>query len=209
MPAASRASYASFTTGDDLLLEFRKWPASLHYRVTAVFLGADEDGAWIGGRKGRAVDRGPGRRPNVVSEDWVSFLPYGQGWAARWYARQAAVGRASRYSCYVDITTPAQVDERGVPSVHLVDLDLDVVRTWDDEVEVLDVDEFEEHRLALGYPDGIVKDALRSAAEVRQAMTAGTHPFDGEQAGRRVSSYTAYDEFRLGHSDARLSQRPG
>ncbi|GAA2755150.1 DUF402 domain-containing protein [Actinopolymorpha rutila] len=202
MPSASRASYASFTTGDDLLVEFRKWPATLHYRVTAVFLGADEFGAWVGSMKGRPVDRGAGRRPNVVSEDWVSFLPYGRGWAARWYARQAAAGRASRYSCYVDITTPARLDEHGV---HLVDLDLDVVRTWDGAVEVLDEDEFQEHRRVLGYPEPIVKSALRSVADVREAMTAGTCPFDGEEAGRRVSSSAAYDEFRLRHSDAPLS----
>ncbi len=187
MQSAYRDSYASFTVGDDLLLEFRKWPASLHYRVRAVFLGADETGAWIGATKDRMVDRGPGRRPNVVSQDWVSFLPYGLGWSARWYAGQAAAGRASRYSCYVDITTPAQVDERGV---HLVDLDLDVVRTWDGAVEVLDEDEFEEHRLALGYPEPLVKAALRAAADVRSDMTAGTHPFDGEEAGRRASSFT-------------------
>ncbi|MET9018559.1 DUF402 domain-containing protein [Actinopolymorpha sp. NPDC004070] len=202
MPYASRASYASFTAGDDLLLEFRKWPAALHYRVTAVFLAADGTGAWIGGRKGHPVDRGLGQPPNVVSEDWVSFLPYGLGWAARWYAGRAEAGRASRYSCYVDITTPAQVDDGGV--VHLVDLDLDVVRTWDGAVEVVDVDEFEEHRLVLGYPEAIVKAALRSAAEVREAMTSGSPPFDGEAAGRRVSSFTAYDDFRLRHSDARL-----
>ncbi|MGW0229827.1 DUF402 domain-containing protein [Actinopolymorpha singaporensis] len=129
-------------------------------------------------------------------------VPYGQGWAARWYARQAAAGRASRYSCYVDITTPARVDECGV---HLVDLDLYVVRTWDGDVEVLDEDEFEEHRFALGYPEAIVKAALRSARNVREAMTAATCPFDGDVAGRRVSSFTAYDEIRLGHSDAPLS----
>jgi hypothetical protein len=202
MPSASRTSYASFRAGDDLLVEFRKWPATLHYRVKAVFLGAGETGAWIGGRKGRTVDRGPGRRPNVVSEDWVSFLPYGQGWAARRYARRAATGRASRYSCYVDVTTPAQVDDGGV---HLVDLDLDVVRTWGGVVELLDQDEFEEHRFLLDYPEPIVKSALRSVAGVRAAMTARTRPFDGKEACRRVSSFTAYDEIRLRHSDARLS----
>jgi hypothetical protein len=202
MPSASRDSYASFAAGDDLLLEFRKWPATLHYRVTAVFLGADETGAWIGATKGRPVDRGPGRRPNVVSQDWVCFLPYGLGWSARWYAGRAAAGRASRYSCYVDITTPAQVDERGV---HLVDLDLDVVRTWDGAVEVLDEDEFEEHRHLLGYPGPVVRAALRAVVDVRVAVTAGTKPFDGEEAGRRASSFAVYDEFRLRHSNARLS----
>lgn len=94
------------------------------------------------------------------------------------------------------------MDERGA---HLVDLDLDVVRTWDGAVEVVDEDEFGEHRLVLGYPEPIVKAALRSVVDVREAMTAGTGPFDGQEAGRRVSSFAAYDEIRLRHSDPRLS----
>jgi hypothetical protein len=42
---------------------------------------------------------------------------------------------------------------------------------------VEDEDEFEEHRLSLGYPDAIVEGALHGAAELRTMLTAAEEPF--------------------------------
>ncbi|HEY6738377.1 MAG TPA: DUF402 domain-containing protein [Actinopolymorphaceae bacterium] len=138
-------------------------------------LSVDESGLWARSRGGTLVDRGPGRSPVVSSADAITFFPRGQGWAARWYAGRAASGRASLYSCYVDITTPAVF---GTDTVRLLDLDLDVVRTWDGEVSVVDEEEFAHDRETLGYPPEIAEAASRSATRIRRALEAGTHPFD-------------------------------
>lgn len=41
-----------------------------------------------------------------------------------------------------------------------IDLDLDVVRWLDGSVEIIDVEEFEEHRVALDYPGELVAGAV-------------------------------------------------
>ncbi len=68
---------------------------------------------------------------------------------------------------YCDITTPARWESDD--TVHLIDLDLDVVRRRATGlVELLDEDEFAEHRARFGYPDDVVAEARgRGTAAVR------------------------------------------
>ena len=80
---------------------------------------------------------------------------------------------------YVDITTAA-VWAEGV--VSCVDLDLDVVRGWTGRVWVDDEDEFAEHRVRYGYPDGVVQLATRSCEQVRLAVESHEPPYDGPTA---------------------------
>ncbi|MGH8906304.1 MAG: DUF402 domain-containing protein [Egibacteraceae bacterium] len=78
---------------------------------------------------------------------------------------------------YVNVATPSTWHD-GV--VRFVDLDLDVI--WpagSDQVLLDDEDEFEEHRLAFGYPDALVERARRTAAEVQALFATRTPPFDG------------------------------
>jgi protein associated with RNAse G/E len=77
---------------------------------------------------------------------------------------------------YIDIAAPAAWSSRGAK---LVELDLDVV-VWNDgrPVELVDEDEFEEHRLALGYPDEISTTARTAASRVLEAAATGAAPFN-------------------------------
>jgi len=101
------------------------------------------------------------------------------GWVARWYTRRGETGRASHYSCYVDITTPPRMSE-GL--IELVDLDLDVALTWEGEMVVLDEDEFAEHSVSLGYPPSVIDHALRACEEVQRRVISRAAPFGGEHA---------------------------
>jgi len=38
-----------------LIVEYRKWPARMHYRTTMTLLGTDSAGVWAGSRRGAAV----------------------------------------------------------------------------------------------------------------------------------------------------------
>jgi len=159
----------------ELSVEYRKWPDARHYIATMTLLGEDAAGLWAGTRAGARIERGSGAT-STSSADSVTLFPTKSHWAARWYEAKADQGRAAKFSCYVDIATPAT---RTASGLHLVDLDLDVALTWEGEIVRLDEDEFEHHRSTLGYPAELAQAALAAFDEVHLALTQGAFPFDG------------------------------
>ena len=88
-------------------------------------------------------------------------------------------GEDHRYPVYVDIVTPAAwIDEH---RVEMVDLDLDIVRTQDGAVHVLDEDEFLDHQVRFDYPDWLVDRARTTTAQLALLIEARVEPF-GEAA---------------------------
>lgn len=59
------------------------------------------------------------------------------------------------------------------------DLDLDVAVTWDEEVLVLDEEEFIAHSVELGYPSELQDQARKACGEVLSRVAGGVPPFDG------------------------------
>jgi hypothetical protein len=81
--------------------------------------------------------------------------------------------------------------------VHLIDLDLDVVRRrFTGRVELLDEDEFAENRISFGYPEELVTQAYAAAYWLQDALADGTEPFS--------SAYRRW----LTHVDRRLLEEP-
>jgi uncharacterized protein len=156
-------------TAVDLVL--RKFDGRPHRQVTGRLLGEDAYGTWIATPRGSVVSYHYGDRPTGVTRaDAVRLIPV-EGW---WMAMCLAEPDAR--DMYCDVTTPAEWT--GPSELTVVDLDIDLVRyRADGRVEVEDEDEFEEHRLSLGYPDAIVQGALGGAAELRAALTSGEEPF--------------------------------
>jgi uncharacterized protein len=159
----------------ELIVEYRKWPTRMHYRTTMTALGMDSAGIWAGSRRGAVVVRSDGTTTTFAA-DAVSLFPSNRRWAARWYAKPADSGRAARFRCYLDITTPPVRTDSGI---HLVDLDLDLALTWDDQIVPLDEEEFGRNRLALHYPELLAQQALDTFAEMRIAVAEPAFPFDG------------------------------
>jgi predicted RNA-binding protein associated with RNAse of E/G family len=148
----------------------RKWPDSPHWEHEAVALGADGWGQWVGVAKGTWISR-PGAGFHAHC-DQVVLLPHDDWWVATFYGDDAE----RPVDIYVDITTPVTWDG---DLAHSVDLDLDVVRGLSGQIWVDDEDEFAEHRVSLGYPDDVVKQALAACERVHAALVAGDPPFDG------------------------------
>jgi len=159
----------------EIMVEYRKWPDRLHYRTEMTLLGEDPAGIWAGSRRGAQVVRRDGKS-GAFATDAVTLFPAGRAWAARWYAERTVSGRSAVYRCYVDIATPATRTDAGLC---LVDLDLDVAVTWDDEVVRLDEDEFAENHAVLGYPDAVYRQAVDAFDEMCRALTHRTFPLDG------------------------------
>ena len=82
-------------------------------------------------------------------------------------------GRLST-SSYANVSTPATFDG---DTVRWVDLDLDVT-IRDGVVELVDVDEFDEHRARMAYPDSVIARARGAASELLELATLRKAPFD-------------------------------
>ena len=153
-------------------VEFRKWDGTLHWHYDVARLGEDEHGYWLGGPEGTPVRRGS--EPPISSPRFALLVPRSGWWTATFNDQVA--GSPFGYVVYIDICTPPEWNGETVSSV---DLDLDVAMNADGEVFLLDEDEFEEHRVALGYPDWLVDQARATAAAVAVAIEMGTSPFNG------------------------------
>jgi uncharacterized protein len=160
---------AGRVSGRDVRVVYTKYDGSLHWNETMRFLGEDAHGAWLGAGAGGVSRKGHG--PAVVIEQpHLLLVPAGAWWTATFN------GTPARSEIYCDITSPPRWPHPG--EVTMADLDLDVVRRRaDQQVELLDEDEFAEHQVRYGYPADVIAAAERSAAWLMEAVGARAEPF--------------------------------
>ena len=146
---------------------YTKYDGSAHRDYPARRLNEDALGIWVGVPRGTpSVYHG---RPSNEQIPFALLIPH-HGW---WTGMFNPPPRTSEVYC--DITTPARWEG---DTVHIVDLDLDVVRRRDSGlVELRDEAEFAEHRVPFGYPDDLVTEAYAAARKLLVALGDGTEPF--------------------------------
>jgi protein associated with RNAse G/E len=152
---------------DMVRVVYSKYDGSAHRDYPARRLAEDDLGIWLGVVKGtESVYHG---RPSVEQIPFVLLVPHSAWWTGMFNPPP----RTSEVYC--DMATPARWEG---DTVHIVDLDLDVVRRRaTGAVELLDEDEFDEHRVRFGYPDEVVAEARASAAKLFVELGDGTEPF--------------------------------
>lgn len=165
------------------VVEKRKWDGSVSARW-AVRL-------WLDGRRTHWWTPAGTRRAHLRrGEEEITVLPErtateGRGWIAT--AVLAAGGGVARYE--VDATVGGEREVDGVFAFVDLDLDLEIVGG---RPEVQDLAEFAARRRTMGYPDAVMRGALRSLDEARALHETGRWPFDGSLAvpfsGARSSS---------------------
>jgi protein associated with RNAse G/E len=155
-------------SSDVVRVQYRKYDGRQHRDYPAVRLAEDDSGVWLGVAAGtQSVYHG---RPSVEAIPFVLLVPRNAWWTAMFNPAP----RSSEVYC--DITSPAHWES--VDEVHLIDLDLDVVRRrFTGRVELLDEDEFAENRASFGYPDELVTQAFAAAHWLRAALADDTEPF--------------------------------
>lgn len=158
---------------------FTKWDGTPHWQYDLLVLGADEYGVWVAGAPGGLIRR-PGREI-VADVHWVTLYPRDDMWVATFND----VGGHFSAQVYVDITTVPSWWHRpdGVLEVSAIDLDLDVIRRFDGDLLLDDEDEFDDHRIAMDYPEEIVAGAQAAAERVVRDVGAYAEPFDQIAAG--------------------------
>lgn len=164
--------------GTPVRMAFTKWGDHPHWASdgTLPYLGHDVYGTWLGIPAGTRFSR-PGAE-FITHGTQVILLPHGGRWFAATFYEEVG---GYKWRCYVDITTPPvlatpEVDGAaagpGTPVAKAVDLDLDVVHTFDGAVGVEDEDEFAEHQVAYSYPGDVVAGAERECSRVADDLRA-------------------------------------
>ena len=166
----------ALTRGDTVRLEMTKWGDTPHWEMDGVYLGQDAAGDCIGFPTGTHMSR-PGMSL-TTENDQVGLVPaagtaVGRAWLATFH------GPGGNVWTYVDMTTLPEWDGH---TVRAVDLDLDVIEALDRSEFVDDQDEFDEHRVELGYPREVVDLAMVTRDLVLTAVSDKIPPFDGAAA---------------------------
>ncbi|MBW9092311.1 DUF402 domain-containing protein [Microbacterium jejuense] len=180
--------------GTVLQFRWRKWDGGPHWVNDEVYLGSDRWGDWLGQRAGWRNVR-PGRA-FPAEHDSVTLLPPTGDFA---YTHNAAPHPTR---VYIDVAWDVRWDA-GVPTG--IDMDLDVVRREPAEpyvdregvlrspgdVYIEDRDEWDDHRVAYGYPLDLVERLEAVAVDLEHRVRAGEAPFDDATAAHWLSRLAA------------------
>jgi uncharacterized protein len=161
-----------FVTGREVRVVYTKFDGSLHWHHTMRYLGEDEHGTWLGAAAGTPSQRGNEPHIAYFRQPSVELIPVGVWWTA------AFTAAPENTEIYCDITSPPEWPEQD--RVTMVDLDLDVLRLRaNQQVLLVDEDEFAEHRVRYGYPPDVIRNAEQAAAWLQAAIGDGAEPFAG------------------------------
>ncbi len=141
----------------------------MHWQFDAQRLGEDEHGVWLFVAQGTTARRGE-EAPLSIPYGFAMLVPLGEPWLVEFYWDHP------KHPVYVNIGThPVWHGDR----VSQIDLDLDVIRTPDGEVFVLDEDEFAEHQIRHHYPQHLITGARAATERAVELLTARAEPFAG------------------------------
>lgn len=155
--------------GADVILQFRKYDGSTHWRHETVYLGEDEWGWWVGQDAGWSS-----RRPGVVHHPQtrvISLVTKGgtEVFTFHMPPHDTAI--------YIDIAWDVQWVSPN--EIRGIDMDLDVVERTDERgIYIDDEDEWEEHAVLYAYPREIMALLPQRAAELESVVREHQAPCD-------------------------------
>lgn len=170
----------SFTAGETVVTRAWKYDGQAHWVVPGLALGSDEHGEWIYQPAGSFIAR-PGMA-FFARSDAVTLSPASGEWLATFHSGEDRNGLL----LYIDLSTAigwAPLGPRG-HELHSIDMDLDVVERAGRGIYLDDEDEFEEHRVAFGYPDELTSAIAAEAQDLLARVAARQAPFDGAALSR-------------------------
>ncbi|MHC6220437.1 DUF402 domain-containing protein [Arthrobacter sp. MMS24-S77] len=161
--------------GDLVVARNRKWNGTAHWVVPGRYLGEDIHGWWIFQGQGEFCSR-PGAAFYAAS-DAVLLVPRSGEYVATFYDDSYP----GDFRIYVDLAMAHEwkAIKPGVSEFHMIDMDLDVIRSVHRDVFIDDEDEFDEHRAIMAYPDDVVESMRQECGVLYQAVFNKQAPFDG------------------------------
>ena len=113
------------------------------------------------------------RKLGFIRQGTISYEYY---WPKKWYnifRFHEPEGLLRNFYC--NVSTPPTFSPG---TLEYVDLDIDVLVDPKLNYQVVDLDEFEERRFQMNYPEDLVKNAHRGLAELIELIESRKFPFD-------------------------------
>ncbi|MBJ6362808.1 DUF402 domain-containing protein [Paenibacillus sp. GCM10012307] len=122
---------------------------------------------------------------------WVSKVPAVSFFIpGQWFNVVALIEEAGiRYYC--NVASPPYLHE-GV--LTYIDYDLDVIRTWDGSMHVVDRDEYEAHKAMYHYPALVQEKVEEGLTALIQRIQSGGAPFDDDMVYHYYNEWTKREE---------------
>lgn len=172
--------------GTEMIVQWRKWDGSPHWRHESVYLGADQWGDWVGQPVGWHSAR-PGAAFVTASPN-VTLLP-------RQTDHALTVNRdhPRGVRIYIDLGWDVRWSDDPLLATG-IDMDLDVVRVEGDRgTWVDDRDEWAEHSVRYGYPAPVMAHLEALALQLEQRVREQAAPFDDATADPWLDRLEALD----------------
>ncbi len=171
--------------GDLVVARNRKFNGAAHWVVPGRYLGEDQHGWWIFQGSSEFISR-PGAALYTAS-DAVLLVPRSGDYVATFFDEQHPDGT----EIYVDLAVDPGWNpiQSHVFEFHLIDMDLDVVRSRERGVYIDDEDEFADHQVAMRYPLEVIAQIRSECDRIFTAVAAGQAPFDGTDTQWFKKSY--------------------
>ncbi len=151
-----------------VIVQFYKYPKTLHWGFEGAVLGEDEWGTWVAAPAGTRHWKGEGE-VRFAEGRAVLMAPH-EGW---WHLHYNGDERVN-YRLFIDICTPPEVSDG---RIEMVDLDLDVGLTQAGEVVIEDEDEFAVHQVELGYSAEMILRAREATDHIADMLRRREEPF--------------------------------
>ncbi|WP_195849428.1 MULTISPECIES: DUF402 domain-containing protein [Arthrobacter] len=164
--------------GELIVARNRKYNGDAHWVVPGRYLGRDNYGHWVFQGSGEFISR-PGTALYTAS-DATLLIPHEGDWVATFFDRTHPSG----VELYIDLATEFswQRIQPAAVEFHMVDMDLDVIRTAERGLFVDDQDEFAAHRVLMDYPAELCTRMESTTAALMDAVASRQAPFDGRDA---------------------------
>ncbi|MCK5758282.1 MAG: DUF402 domain-containing protein [Clostridiales bacterium] len=153
-----------------IIMKAFKYDGKLHYEQPLQLYRKADNHVVLSGAKGRELTHYT--RDAVYKFEQETFEYF---FTDRWYTAALVFDDDGNVvHVYCNIALPCKITEE---EVEFIDLDVDVV-VRNGIIEVIDIDEFEEHKLRYGYSKDLQKKVFEAVDTVKSDILRGSYPFD-------------------------------
>lgn len=153
-----------------IIMKAFKYNGNLHYEQPLQLYKKHDNHLVLSGDKGRKLTHYTREAIYTFDQKTLEYF-----FTDRWYTAALVFDDDENVvHVYCNIAKPCKISEE---TVEFIDLDVDVV-VRDGNVEVIDIDEFEEHKLLYGYSKDLQKNVFEAVNRVKNDISKGNYPFD-------------------------------
>ena len=154
-----------------VIMKALKYDQKPHYEQELDFVHREEGYIVLKGRKQRKLIHHSRKK-----EFTFNNVTYEYFFEDRWYTAALVLNEQNQAEyIYCNIALPAKITEA---TVEFIDLDVDVIME-NQEIKVVDIDEFEENQIRYSYGDETIRKVLKTAQDLKEDIRYKRFPFDG------------------------------